>query len=121
MKPGLGVPVILTRGLGTNTASRPMNSNRLRAEIGYKRRYMRGGKRGRIAGNILDRNFSPDMPSLAWVSITYVRTYEGFLYVATVIDLFSRRIAVWSMDKNIDRHSLNHVNLLFSWFLVAFI
>ena len=32
--------------------------------------------------------------------ITYIRTYEGFLYVATVMDLFSRRIVGWSMDKN---------------------
>jgi putative transposase len=115
MKPGLGVPVILTRGLGTNAASRPMNSNRLRAEIGYKRRYMKGGKRGRIAGNILDRNFSPDMPSLAWVSITYVRTYEGFLYVATVLDLFSRRIVGWSMDKNIDRHLVIRALMMAVW------
>jgi transposase InsO family protein len=41
----------------------------------------------------------------AWVSdITYVRTYEGFLYVATVMDLFSRRIVGWSIDKNMDKH-----------------
>jgi putative transposase len=40
------------------------------------------------------------MPNLAWVSdMTYVRTYEEFLSVATIIDLFSLRIAVWSMDK----------------------
>ena len=82
-----------------------MRENRLRAQIGYKRRYMKGGKLGSIAGNILDRKFSPDMPNQAWVSdITYVRTYEGFLYVATVLDLFSRRIVGWSMDKYIDQH-----------------
>ena len=33
-----------------------------------------------------------------------MRTYEGFLYVATVMDLFSRRIVGWSMDKNMDKH-----------------
>ena len=56
-----------------------MRENRLRAQVGYKRRYMKGGKLGSIAGNILDRKFSPDMPNQAWVSdITYVRTYEGF-------------------------------------------
>lgn len=36
--------------------------------------------------------------------ISYVQTYEGFSYVATVLDLFSRRIVGWSMGKNIDRH-----------------
>jgi len=62
------------------------------------------------------------MPNLPWLSdITYVRTYEAFLSVAAVIDLFSLRIVIWAMDKNIDRHSLNHVNLFFLWFLVAFI
>jgi putative transposase len=36
-----------------------------------------------VAANVLDRNFNPDEPNQAWVSdITYVRTYEGFLYVA---------------------------------------
>jgi len=69
-----------------------MRDNKLRAQIGYKRRYVKGGKTASIADNILDRNFNPDMPNKFWVSdITYVRTYEGFLYVATVIDLFSRR------------------------------
>ena len=85
--------------------ARIMGENRLRAQIGYKRRYMKGGKIGSIADNVLERNFSPEKPNQAWVSdITYVRTHEGFLYVATVLDLFSRRIVGWSMDKNIDRH-----------------
>lgn len=82
-----------------------MRENRLKAQIGYKRRYIKGGKVGRVAENILDRNFAPNAPNESWVSdITYVRTHEGFLYVATVLDLFSRRIVGWSMDKNIDRH-----------------
>ena len=43
------------------------------------------------------------MPNLPWLSdITYVRTYEAFLSVATVIELFSLRIVIWAMDKNID-------------------
>ena len=93
-----------------------MRENRLRAQIGYKRRYMKGGKLGSIAGNILDRKFSPDMPNQAWVSdITYVRTYEGFLYVATVLDLFSRRIVGWSMDKNIDRHLVIRALMMAVW------
>ena len=58
-----------------------------------------------MAANLLNRNFNPDAPNISWVSdITYVRTYEGFLYVATVLDLFSRRIVGWSMGKHIDRH-----------------
>ena len=82
-----------------------MRMNNLRAQIGYKRKYIKGGKPSRIAENVLERDFAPDAPNTAWVSdITYVRTYEGFLYLATVIDLFSRRVVGWSMDKNMDKH-----------------
>ena len=59
----------------------------------------------RVADNLLARQFNPIKPNESWVSdITYIRTYEGFLYLATVMDLFSRRIVGWSMDKNIDKH-----------------
>ena len=76
-------------------------------------RYIKGGKLASVAENRLDRNFSPDAPNRAWVSdITYVRTYEGFLYLATVLDLFSRRIVGWSMDKTIDRHLVLHALLM---------
>ncbi|HHZ94551.1 MAG TPA: IS3 family transposase [Flavobacteriales bacterium] len=93
-----------------------MRNNKLKAQIGYKRRYVKGGKTGSIAANILDRNFNPDAPNKFWVSdITYVRTYEGFLYVATVIDLFSRRIVGWSMDKFIDRHLVINALLMAVW------
>ncbi|WP_445427347.1 IS3 family transposase [Alishewanella sp. HL-SH05] len=82
-----------------------MRLNRLKAQIGYKRRYIKGGKPSRIADNVLERDFKPVAPNTAWVSdITYIRTYEGFLYLATVIDLFSRRVVGWSMDKNMDKH-----------------
>jgi len=82
-----------------------MRKNKLKAQIGYKRRYFKGGKTSNVAENILNREFNPDKPNQSWVSdITYVQTYEGFLYVATVLDLFSRRIVGWSMDKNMDRH-----------------
>ena len=82
-----------------------MRKHRIKAQIGYKRRYIKGSKTAKVAANLLNRNFSPEAPNVSWVSdITYVRTYEGFLYVATVLDLFSRRIVGWSMGKNIDRH-----------------
>lgn len=82
-----------------------MRLNRLKAQIGYKRRYIKGGKPSRIADNVLERDFKPDAPNTAWVSdITYIRTYEGFLYLPTVIDLFSRRVVGWSMDKTMDKH-----------------
>lgn len=50
-----------------------------------------------IADNILDREFSVDAPDTAWATdITYVRTWEGWMYLAVVMDLFSRRIVGWA-------------------------
>ena len=96
--------------------ARIMRENKLNAQIGYKRRYIKGGKLGSIADNVLDRNFNPGLPNQAWVSdITYVRTHEGFLYVATVLDLFSRRIIGWLMDKNIDRHLVIRALMMAVW------
>ena len=96
--------------------ARIMRENKLKAQIGYKRRYIKGGKLASVAGNVLDRNFNPEVPNQAWVSdITYVRTHEGFLYVATVLDLFSRRIVGWSMDKNIDRHLVIRALMMAVW------
>jgi putative transposase len=52
-----------------------------------------------VAANVLNRDFEPEEPNVAWVGdITYVRTLEGWLYFALVVDVFSRRIVGWSMD-----------------------
>jgi transposase InsO family protein len=51
------------------------------------------------AENVLDRNFDPDQPNAAWAAdVTYIPTREGWLYLAVVEDLFSRRVVGWSMD-----------------------
>lgn len=82
-----------------------MRLHRIKAQVGYTRRYIKGSKPSRIADNVLERDFSPDAPNVSWVSdITYVRTAQGFLYLAVVIDLFSRRVVGWSMNKNMDKH-----------------
>jgi len=48
--------------------------------------------------NTLDRRFDVEAPDMAWVTdITYIRTHEGFAYLAVVIDLFSRRVVGWSV------------------------
>ena len=52
----------------------------------------------RQAPDLVDRNFAADRPNLLWVAdITYVPTWSGFLYLAIVLDAFSRRIVGWSM------------------------
>ncbi len=54
------------------------------------------------AADLLERDFTADAPNQRWVAdITYVRTWQGFLYVAFVLDLFSRRIVGWSMRNDL--------------------
>ena len=56
------------------------------------------------ATNLLDRDFSSPAPNRVWsTDITYVWTSEGWLYLAVVMDLFSRRIVGWSMRKTLAR------------------
>jgi transposase InsO family protein len=54
-----------------------------------------------IADNVLDRQFEPATANVAWVSdITYIRTQSGWLYLAAVMDLFSRKIVGWATAPN---------------------
>ena len=56
------------------------------------------------AANLVDRDFSSPAPNRLWATdITYVWTSEGWLYLAVVMDLFSRRIVGWSMRKTLAR------------------
>ena len=55
-----------------------------------------------VAPNVLERDFSPDKPNSTWATdITYVWTGEGWLYLAVVLDLFSRMVVGWSMSQHI--------------------
>jgi len=57
-----------------------------------------------IAPNLLDRNFSPARPDTSWTGdITYIATDEGWLFLAVVIDLFSRRVVGWSLQPHMQR------------------
>ena len=72
----------------------------IKAQIGYRRRPgVYGGKPSVVVDNTLDRQFDVEAPDRVWVTdITYIRTLEGFAYLAVVIDLYSRRVVGWSMQ-----------------------
>ncbi|WP_290654289.1 IS3 family transposase [Idiomarina sp.] len=58
-----------------------------------------GGKTDIVADNELNREFNVDHPNQWWVTdITYIKTHEGFLFLAVVMDLFARNIVGWSMS-----------------------
>jgi transposase InsO family protein len=56
-----------------------------------------------IAPNLLERDFAADAPNKKWVTdITYIATYEGWLYLAGILDTYSRKIIGWAMGKQHD-------------------
>lgn len=56
--------------------------------------------RHEVAGNLLNQNFNPTGVNEVWAGdITYLKTREGWMYLAIVMDLYSRRIVGWSIDK----------------------
>jgi len=56
-----------------------------------------------IASNELDRNFDPDQPNRVWAGdVTYIATDDGWLYLAVILDLFSRRVVGWSVSATND-------------------
>ncbi len=69
-----------------------------------------------IAPNHLDRQFTVERPNQAYVGdITYIHTQEGWLYLAVVIDLFSRQVVGWSMAEHMRAKLVNDALLMALW------
>jgi putative transposase len=84
--------------------TRLMREHRLRALHGYRTRRWSVGKPAVLIPNVLQRQFTVTRPNRAWVTdITYIRTWQGWLYLAVVMDLFSRKIVGWSAGPTIHR------------------
>jgi putative transposase len=84
--------------------ARLMRVNKIRALHGYRARYYSAGKPAAIAPDLVKRNFDVIRPNKVWVTdITYIRTWEGWLYLAVVMDLFSRLIIGWATRPTLRR------------------
>jgi len=84
--------------------ARLMRINGIRAAYGYGARRHAATKISALIPNSLQRNFTVSKPNRAWVTdITYIRTWQGWLYLAVVMDLFSRKIVGWSTRSTIAR------------------
>jgi putative transposase len=83
---------------------------RLMRELGlegaYRRRYRRiteADEHAAAAPDLVRRNFRATQPDQLWVAdITYVRTWQGWLYLAVVVDTYSRRVVGWSMRDDLN-------------------
>jgi putative transposase len=90
-------------GCSENRVARLMKASQLRSIRGYKRPRYRIGRPSLVSPNQLQRQFTHDAPDQAWVTdITYIRTHEGWLYLAVVIDLHSRLVVGWSMQARME-------------------
>ena len=99
-----------------NRVAKIMRKNRIQAIHGYK---VPRGTRGRpslIAPNHVQREFTVVKPNQVWVTdITYIRTHEGWLYLAVVIDLFSRQVVGWSMQSRMETDLALNALLMAVW------
>lgn len=84
--------------------ARLMRENGLRALHGYRTRHIPSPKPQALIPNLLQRKFTVSRPNEAWATdITYIRTWQGWLYLAVVLDLFSRRVVGWAVRPTIHR------------------
>jgi len=102
---------------GKHRVYRLMRAEQLRSQSGYRRRPGRyGGRPAVVAPNHVQQQFNVAEPNQVWVTdITYIRTYEGWLYLAVVLDLFSRQVIGWSMQSRIDRELAINALLMAVW------
>ena len=81
-----------------------MREANLRALHGYRIRRWSVGKPSVLIPNLLQRRFTVTRPNTVWVTdITYIRTWQGWLSLAVVMDLFSRKIVGWAAGPTIHR------------------
>ncbi|WP_394374005.1 IS3 family transposase [Acinetobacter gerneri] len=101
---------------GINRVHRLMKADGLKSQRGYRKPRAHAGTPAVIAANSLNRQFNPTQPNQLWVTdITYIRTHEGWLYLAVVIDLFSRLVVGWSMKSRITTDLVLDALLMALW------
>lgn len=94
-----------------------MRQEGLRAQVGYRRRPgVPGGKPAVVASNQLARQFDPGIANQARVTdITYIRTHEGWLYLAVVLDRFSRKVVGWAMQSTMHTELVLQALMMAVW------
>ncbi len=91
--------------IGKKRVERLMSDMGIQAVAKRKYKATTDSSHGRpVADNLLDRHFTPEKPNTSWVAdITYIWTSEGWLYLSTIMDLYSRRIIGWSLRERLTK------------------
>ena len=101
---------------GLHSVERLMRQQALRARPRRRGLPKDTGERSVIAANVLDRQFTAEAPNQKWVAdFTYIWTAEGWLYLAAVIDLFSRRVVGWSMKADMTAQLVTDALMMAIW------
>jgi putative transposase len=101
---------------GPNRVHRLMQTSGIKAQVGYRKPRQKAGKAHDVTPNVLQRQFNPASPNERWATdITHIRTHEGWLYLAVVLDLFSRRVIGWSMQSRITKDLVLDALLMAVW------
>ena len=102
---------------GKHRVYRLMRTEGLRSQTGYHKRP--GGRYSRpslVVPNHVAQQFNIKEPNKVWVTdITYIRTHEGWLYLAVVLDLFSRQVIGWSMQPRMESEIVINALLMAVW------
>lgn len=101
---------------GRHRVARIMRINKIKALRGYRAPRAIKGRPSIIAPNRLKREFTVATPDHAWVTdITYIRTWQGWLFLAVVLDLYSRKVVGWSMKPTLAKELVLDAILMAVW------
>ena len=101
---------------GRHRVARIMRQHRIRAVRRYKKPRFVAAKLSVVAPDRLQREFTIEEPDRAWVTdITYIRTWEGWLFLAAVMDLYSRKIVGWSIKPSLARDLVVDAVMMAVW------
>ncbi len=103
------VRVMMNNKVSERTVGRSLSRQGLKLSHRRKFRHTTDSRHSNpVSPNTLDRQFTVNKPNQVWVGdITYIQTTEGWLYLATMIDLFSRQVVGWQMSTRIDQTLVN--------------
>lgn len=101
---------------GVNRVWRLMKSASIQAQVGYRSPRVRKGEASIVTPDRLQRQFNPDAPDERWLTdMSYILTHEGWLYMAGIVDLFSRKVIGWLVQPRITKEIVRNALLMALW------